>query len=139
MAAPRILVIEDDDAARDALGCLLAEDGYAVRTAGSGRRGLACAAEFQPNAIVCDYVLPDISGLQVLRRLRSSGRETFIVMVTAGRCGEADERALRAEADVFLDKPVDLARLRDALRSIGPPAVAAPGGTGLPITGEAYG
>ena len=119
MTPARILVIEDDDGARDALGCLLTDDGYTVRTAGSGRGGLACAADFDPDAIVCDYYLPDIDGLQVLRRLRSSGREVFIIVLTAGRCDEAEERALRHEADVFLDKPVDLSRLRSALRAAG--------------------
>lgn len=117
MLAPRVLVIEDDDGARDALGCLLSEDGFSVRTASSGRAGLDCASEFQPDAVVCDYYLPDIDGLQVLRGLRESGREMLIIMVTAGRCDVGQERALRTEADMFLDKPIDLSRLRGALQS----------------------
>jgi CheY-like chemotaxis protein len=115
MAVPRILVIEDDDGARDALACLLADDGYAVCTAGTGLEGIGRAESFQPHAIICDYSLPDIDGLDVMRRLRAARPDLFFIMVTAGRFDRTGERALRAEADVFLDKPVDLAVLRSAL------------------------
>lgn len=116
MFIKRVLVIEDDDGARDALGCLLSEEGYTVRTAGTGLQGLDCALEFQPDMVVCDYYLPDIDGLEVMRRLRQNRADLFIIMVTAGRCGTGDERSLRDEADVFLDKPVNLAHLRSALQ-----------------------
>ena len=121
MAARKVLVIEDDEGSRDALGCLLAEDGYAVRTAESGNGGLRAAREFDPDVIVCDYDLPDIDGLQVLRRLRASGPEAFIIVVTAGCRGTNAERVLRREADLFLDKPVDLDRFRAALGGAGDP------------------
>lgn len=114
MATRKVLVIEDDNGARDALGFLLAEEGFAVRTAASGEAGLECAREFQPDVIVCDYYLPDIDGLQVLRCLRADRGGAFIIVVTAGGSGDT-EAALRAEADLFLDKPVDLSRLRTAL------------------------
>ena len=115
MAAQKILVIEDDNGARDALGCLLTEEGFSVRTAASGEAGLACAREFQPDVIVCDYCLPDIDGLHVLRCLRADRGGAFIIVVTAGGYGRSDEAALRDEADLFLDKPVDLSKLRTAL------------------------
>lgn len=115
MAVSRILVIEDDDGARDALAYLLADEGYEVCTAGSGLEGVAVAAEFHPHAIICDYSLPDIDGLEVMRRLRAARSDHFFIVVTAGRFDLAGERDLRAEADVFLDKPVDLAALRRAL------------------------
>ena len=116
MSPRKVLVIEDEQGARDALGCLLSDEGFAVRTAGSGRAGLDCAREFQPDVIVCDYYLPDIDGLQVVRCLRADRGQVFIIVVTAGRGGADDqEDALRAEADLFLDKPVDLSRLRNAL------------------------
>jgi CheY-like chemotaxis protein len=115
IAAPRILVIEDDDGAREALESLLVEDGYAVCSAGTGLAGIQCAREFRPQVIVCDFALPDIDGLEVMRRLRAYLGDVFIVLVTAGGFGPLGERALRAEADVFLDKPVDLDLLRGTL------------------------
>lgn len=115
MAVPRILLIEDDEGARNALACLLEDEGYAVRSAGAGRAGLELAATFDPHAVVCDYSLPDIDGLEVMRRLRAGRPDLFFIMVTAGRFDGVGEGELRAEADVFLDKPVDLALLRSAL------------------------
>lgn len=116
MAAPRILVIEDDDGARSALASLLEDDGFAVRAARTGGEGIELAGEFRPHAIICDYSLPDVDGLAVMRRLRADHGDLFVIMVTAGRFDPAGERDLRAEADVFLDKPVDLMALRSALQ-----------------------
>ena len=117
MAARRVLVIEDDAGSRDALGSLLTEEGYTVRTAPSGELGLECAREFAPDTVLCDFYLPDLDGLQVLRRLRSMRPETCMIILTAD-CGGAEvERALRREADVFLEKPLDLRRLSRVLRN----------------------
>lgn len=130
MASRRILLIEDEPGARDALESLLAEDGYTVQTAGSGRGGLAMIRDFRPDTIVCDFYLPDIDGLQVLREVRAGpvGSLTFII-ITAGGAGEEAENALRREADVFLQKPVNLSTFRRALqRDAEPtgPAVSGP-------------
>lgn len=121
MAARKILVIEDEAGARDALESLLAEDGYTVCTAGTGRTGLERLHEFHPDTVVCDYYLPDIDGLQVLRAIRSGfpGGVTVIV-ITAGGAGEEAESALRSEADVFLQKPIDLSKFRRALQLSSP-------------------
>ena len=122
MAARRVLVIEDDAGSRDALGSLLAEDGYLVRTAPSGARGLECAGEFRPDTVICDYHLPDMDGLSVLRHLRRQGTAVFFIALTAG-CGSGDdERALREEAALFHGKPVDLIRLRALLGGGAPEA-----------------
>jgi DNA-binding response OmpR family regulator len=121
MPAQRILVIEDEPGARDALGSLLAEEGYAVKTAGSGRAGLACLREFRPDTIVCDVLLPDISGLQVLRQARAlATSEVVFIIVTAGGSSEEVERALRSEADMFIEKPIDLTRFRSFLKRLLP-------------------
>jgi len=117
MAARRILLIEDEPGAREALESLLAEDGYAVCSAGTGRTGLERLREFRPDTVICDFYLPDIDGLQVLRAARagSPADMTFIV-ITAGGAGEETEKALRREADVFLQKPIDLSTFRRALQ-----------------------
>jgi len=127
--ARRILVIEDEPGARDALGSLLHDEGHSVRTAASGRDGLRCFREFNPDTVLCDVMLPDIDGLQVLRQTRAlaDGRVFFIIL-TAGGSEEEVERALRSEADQFIEKPIDLGRLRSALAAIdAPPGPAAPG------------
>jgi DNA-binding response OmpR family regulator len=117
MAARRVLVIEDDAGSRDALGSLLSDEGYTVRTASSAQGGLACAREFEPDTVLCDFYLPDLDGLQVLRRLRSMRPETRVIILTAD-CGSGEvERALRREADLYMEKPLDLARLTRVLRN----------------------
>lgn len=122
MAARRILVIEDEAGARDALESLLSEDGYTVCTAGTGRRALECVRDFRPDTVVCDFYLPDIDGLQVIREIRASlPSGVTIIVITAGGAGEETESALRAEADAFLQKPVNLSSFRRLLQVSSPP------------------
>ncbi|HEV2149380.1 MAG TPA: response regulator [Longimicrobiaceae bacterium] len=117
MAARRILVIEDEQGARDALESLLAEDGYTVCTAATGRGALERLRDFAPDTVVCDFYLPDIDGLQVIREIRSGlPTEVTIIVITAGGAGEETENALRREADVFLQKPVNLSSFRRMLQ-----------------------
>ncbi|HEU0299138.1 MAG TPA: response regulator [Longimicrobium sp.] len=116
MAAQRILVIEDEAGAREALKSLLDEEGYTVATAESGLRGLERLREFHPDTVVCDFYLPDIDGLQVVRSVRSSGDEITVIVITAGCGGEEQESTLRREADFFFQKPLDLRRFRDVLQ-----------------------
>jgi DNA-binding response OmpR family regulator len=117
MAAKRILLIEDETCARDAMASLLTEEGYTVCTAGSGSVGLQRVDDFHPDTVVCDFRLPDIDGLQVLRRVRAAlGHGVRFIVVTAG-CGSWDaEDRVRREADAFLQKPVNLTALGRLLR-----------------------
>lgn len=117
----RVLVIEDEASAREALVSLLGEEGFSVRSASTGREGIESYGAFRPDFVVCDYYLPDVDGLQVLRSVRTMGGEdTRFIMVTAGLSDAMDERALRAEADAFLGKPIDLEQLHLALHPAGP-------------------
>ena len=117
MAARRILVIEDEAAAREALKSLLDEEGYTVATAESGKRGLEQLSAFHPDTVVCDFYLPDIDGLQVIRAVRSLSGGITVIVITAGCGGEEAERTLRREADFFFQKPVDLRRFRAVLQA----------------------
>lgn len=118
MAARRILVIEDETGAREALKSLLDEEGYTVCTAESGRGGLARMDDFQPDTVVCDFYLPDIDGLQVIRSVRRLGDGPItVIVITAGCGGEESERVLRHEADHFFQKPLDLRRFRAVLQA----------------------
>lgn len=117
MGLTRVLVIEDETSAREALHSLLSEEGFIVRSAPSGLAGMDSFRDFQPDIVLCDYYLPDLDGLQVLRRIRDSGdHDVRFIVLTAGLSGDENEKALRAEADAFLGKPIDLAQLQSALR-----------------------
>src|SRR5680860_527989 len=118
MPARRVLVIEDEPGARDALGNLLAEEGYDVRTAASGSDGLDFLVDFDPDTVVCDFYLPDIDGLEVLRRVREKAAPGVLFIVMSAACGGAESEALVTEkADYFLKKPIDVAEFRRLLKN----------------------
>lgn len=129
MAAQRILLIEDETGARNALESLLTEDGYVVCSEATGTAGVRRLGEFLPDTVVCDYYLPDIDGLEVLRQMRADAeRDLTFIMVTAGCGGEDAERAVQREVDFFMRKPVDLTQFRRVLQHVGTgqPAVGIP-------------
>ena len=109
-----ILLIEDDDDTRTMLQAALEFSGHAVREARDGTSGLALAAESLPDVAVIDLGLPDIDGLEVARRLRSTqGKRRLSLVALTGFGGPADQRrALDAGFDVHLTKPVTHDRLK---------------------------
>ena len=107
----RILIIEDDTTLCSQLGELLRGQGYATRCSHLGEDGLVMALEEQPDLVLLDVLLPDISGLVVLRRLREQ-QQTPVIMLTA--CGAEEERirGLRHGADDYLPKPFNITELQ---------------------------
>jgi two-component system, OmpR family, response regulator MprA len=114
----RVLVIEDDDSVRAALRPALHFAGYEVVLAGDGADDLLQAQTALPDAIVLDLGLPAIDGMEVCRRLRSSGDRTPILMLTARDAVENRLDGLEAGADDYLVKPYDVRELRARLRAI---------------------
>ncbi len=118
-----ILVIDDEVQIRRLLRLTLESAGYKVREAENGSLGLNEAAVRQPDAIVLDLGLPDISGLDVLRRLREWTKLPVLILSVRG--DESDKiAALDAGADDYLTKPFGggelLARMRALLRRTQP-------------------
>jgi CheY-like chemotaxis protein/AraC-like DNA-binding protein len=85
MPRARVLIVDDDEGTRDVLGRLLRLDGYAVAVAGSGDEGLCEVASFEPDVLLLDYQLPDVDGLEFLRRVRhrTGAPQPAIVLFTA--------------------------------------------------------
>jgi len=122
MAQKRILVVEDDGAIREMLIFSLDRAGFAAVPAESGREARAVIADGRPDLILMDWMLPDISGLELTRQLKRDAdtREIPVIMVTA-RVEEDDRVAgLDGGADDYLVKPFSarelLARVRAQLR-----------------------
>jgi two-component system KDP operon response regulator KdpE len=120
---PEILVIDDEVQLRRLLRFTLEDAGYTVREAPTGHTGMVAAAHRQPDAIVLDLALPDLSGVDVLRRLREWTSLPVLVLSVLGD-EEKKVAALDAGADDYLTKPFGgaelLARLRALLRRIKP-------------------
>ncbi len=122
-AKPDLLVIDDEVQIRRLLRLTLESAGYRVREAENGALGLNEAAVQRPDAIVLDLSLPDLGGLEVLRRLREWSQIPVLILSVRG--GEADKiAALDAGADDYLTKPFGggelLARVRVLLRRAQP-------------------
>jgi two-component system response regulator MprA len=119
----RLLVVDDDPAVREALALVLGLNGFEVTTAVDGRDAIRTLAVDAHDAVVLDVLMPGIDGLEVCRRLRSTGDRTPVLMLTAR--SEVSERVagLEAGADDYLAKPFAreelIARLRALLRRTG--------------------
>jgi two-component system KDP operon response regulator KdpE len=123
-----ILLIEDDPALRRALRTTLRSREFEVLEAATGEAALVVAADGRPDVVLLDLGLPDLDGLDVLRRLRTFSDVPVIVLTARDEQSEK-VRSLDAGADDYVTKPFDteelLARIRAALRRV-PQAVAQP-------------
>jgi DNA-binding response OmpR family regulator len=124
----RVLVVEDDEEIAQVLQRSLRMEGYEVKLAGDGVRGLEEAHAFLPDLIVLDLGLPRLDGVDVAKRLREDGDEVPILMLTARDALESRVEGLDVGADDYLVKPFErqelLARMRALLRRRPPRGMA---------------
>jgi two-component system, OmpR family, response regulator MprA len=127
----RILVVDDDRAVRESLRRSLQFNGYQVDLAGDGQQALESVVSQRPDAMVLDVMMPRLDGLEVCRRLRSTGDDLPILVLTARDAVSDRVSGLDAGADDYLPKPFALeellARLRALLRRAASDAEDPPG------------
>ncbi|MGV9292743.1 MULTISPECIES: response regulator transcription factor [Amycolatopsis] len=120
----RILVVDDDRAVRESLRRSLEFNGYTVELASDGAQALETILANRPDAMVLDVMMPRLDGLEVARRLRSTGDDLPILVLTARDTVSDRVSGLDAGADDYLPKPFALeellARLRALLRRAAP-------------------
>ncbi len=120
----RILLVEDDPKLSQFIASELSLEGYQVTVATNGLDGLTIARDTQPDLVILDWMLPEISGLDVCTRLRKTGVRVPIIMLTAR--DEISDRVtgLNAGADDYLIKPFSieelLARIKARMRRMYP-------------------
>jgi two-component system OmpR family response regulator len=107
----RILVVDDEASIVDAVSTALRYEGFDVAEAQTGRDALEAAARFLPDLIVLDWMLPDIEGIEVGRRLRERGVRSAVLFLTARDGTESKIEALRAGGDDYVTKPFSLAEV----------------------------
>lgn len=132
----RILIVEDEPAYVDALTVALEREGYDVAAATDGRTAVTSFLDDPPDIVLLDLMLPGLSGLDVLRRIRSESDAPVIVL--SAKDAESDiVTALELGADDYLTKPYSvrelLARVRAALRR-SPPSIEADRGGDRTVT-----
>jgi two-component system response regulator MprA len=133
----RILVVDDDRAVRESLRRSLQFNGYTVQLAGDGQQAMEVLATQRPDAMVLDVMMPRVDGLEVCRRLRGTGDDLPILVLTARDAVSDRVAGLDAGADDYLPKPFALeellARLRALLRRSPPEGVGALGAAGAAL------
>lgn len=122
-APVRVLVVEDEVSLADLLTMALRYEGWNVRSVGNGLSAVRTAREFGPDLVVLDIMLPDIDGLEVLRRLRAGAPTLPVLFLTAKDAVEDRIAGLTVGGDDYVTKPFSLeevmARLRALLRRSG--------------------
>jgi two-component system OmpR family response regulator len=118
-AAPsKILVVDDEASIVDAVATALRYEGFDVREEGTGKGALSAVVEYEPDLIVLDWMLPDLEGIEVGRRLRDRGFKTAILFLTAKDAVENKVDALRAGGDDYVTKPFSLAEVVARVQAI---------------------
>jgi two-component system, OmpR family, response regulator len=114
----RILVVDDESSIVDAVATALRYEGYEVHEALSGRDALTRVVEHEPDLVVLDWMLPDIEGIEVGRRIRQQGYKAAILFLTAKDATENKVEALRAGGDDYVTKPFSLAEVVARIEAI---------------------
>ncbi|OXM65369.1 response regulator transcription factor [Amycolatopsis vastitatis] len=114
----RILVVDDDRAVRESLRRSLEFNGYQVQLASDGAQALEAIIADRPDAMVLDVMMPRLDGLEVARRLRSTGDDLPILVLTARDTVSDRVSGLDAGADDYLPKPFALEELLARLRAL---------------------
>ena len=116
----RILVVDDEQSIVDAVATALRYEGYQVDEVYNGRDALAAVAVAgaEPDLIVLDWMLPDIEGIEVGRRLRALGCKSAVLFLTAKDSTENKVEALRAGGDDYVTKPFSLAEIVARIQAI---------------------
>lgn len=113
----KILLVEDDDGIAEFEILELEHEGFKVERAKDGREGLAVFEKFKPDVILLDIMLPEISGLEVLRRIRKTSQVPAI-MVTARNETYDKVNGLDAGADDYISKPFEIEELLARIRAV---------------------
>ncbi len=119
----RVLVVDDEENIAELVGMALRYEGWDTSVEHTGLRAVAAAKEVRPDAVVLDIMLPDIDGLEVLRRMRAQMTDVPVLFLTARDSVEDRVAGLTAGGDDYVVKPFSLeelvARLRALMRRAG--------------------
>jgi two-component system, OmpR family, response regulator len=119
----RILVVDDEQSLAVVLATMLEREGWDARTAFDGETAVSVGTEFAPDAVILDVTMPDIDGLEVLRRLRRMHPHVCVLFLTARDSVEDRIAGITAGGDDYVTKPFSfeevLARIRGIVRRAG--------------------
>ncbi|CAM5602090.1 DNA-binding response regulator [Streptomyces spiroverticillatus] len=114
----RVLVVDDESYLADLVATALRYEGFEAATAGNGAAAVRQVADFRPDLIVMDVMLPDGSGIDTTRRLREAGNRAPVVFLTARDATEDKVAGLTVGGDDYVTKPFSLEELIARIRAV---------------------
>ena len=114
----RVLVVDDEPAARSAIGEMLEDEGFEVRIAADGEKALGQVDAWVPEVLITDVKMPIVGGIELMKRLRERFPDVAVVIMTAFGSVEGAVKAMRLGADDYLSKPVHFPQLLVVLRRV---------------------
>jgi len=112
-----LLIVDDEASLRDFLSIVFEDEGWRVETAGSVAEARAAVAKNEPDLILCDLMLPDGSGIDLLREVKTATPSVAVVMITAHTSTKSAVEALKAGAFDYIAKPFDIDELKIIVRN----------------------
>ncbi|MGL5509466.1 MAG: response regulator, partial [Microcoleaceae cyanobacterium] len=115
----KILIIDDDVAIQELLRRVLQKQGYDVTVASNGEEGVVQAQKLRPALIICDWIMPRLTGIEVCRQVKDDPRlvTTFFILLTSLGSVADRVKGLDAGADDFISKPIEISELQARVRS----------------------
>ncbi len=114
-AQPWILVVDDEGEVRQLVAEFLESRGYRALTAATGAEAIAAVERDQPDLILMDIMMPQMNGLEALRRIRQVDRQVGIIMLTAVEDEAIAKESMQGEAYDYITKPLDFGYLELAI------------------------
>ncbi len=112
-----LLIVDDEASLRDFLSIVFEEEGWGVETAGSLAEARIALAKHEPDIILCDLMLPDGSGIDLVREVKAATPSVTVVMITAHTSTKSAVEALKAGAFDYIAKPFDIDELKIIVRN----------------------
>jgi two-component system nitrogen regulation response regulator NtrX len=116
MASETILIVDDEEPIRKSLADILGDEGYEVASAASGREALDLLSEVQPALALLDIAMPDMDGIETLRRFKETRPEMQVIMITGHGTIDTAVQTTKMGAYDFLQKPLSLERVSLAVK-----------------------
>lgn len=114
----KALIIDDDPVLRDILRKMVSSEGVTdIAEAHSGAQGIELWEHQEPNIIFLDVQLPDMSGLDILKKIRTTDQKVYIVVVTGHVSVNTVQEIVKFKADQYIVKPLDQQRIHQAIES----------------------
>src|ERR1051326_489377 len=113
----KVLIVDDEPAIREVLEMILQEWGYEVRLASDGAEAKEMVESYDPDIVISDVVMPQLSGLDLLRCLKAGNPNRPVILITAHASIDLDVESMKQGAQDFITKPMDYPKLRAILKA----------------------